>query len=94
MKRIRRPTLKDGELRMYWGIIDGSPDVIYEWKGDLSMKRDSRMLHNFLASQSPNPLKMPIFSEMKPSFLEELESRGYDLTTIKFSIMKKLGEAS
>jgi hypothetical protein len=26
---------------------------------------------------------------MKPSLFEELEARGYDLTTLKFSIMKK-----
>jgi hypothetical protein len=53
------------------------------------MKRDSRMLYNVFSTQSPDPHVAPIFSKMKPSFIEELEARGYDITTIKFSIMKK-----
>ena len=90
MKRYRKPKLKDGELRMYYGKLKhDSPDVIYAWQGEPSMRRDSSMLHYMLGTRRPDPTKRPIFSEMLPSFLEELESRGYDLTTIKFSIMKK-----
>lgn len=90
VKRYRRPKLKDGELRVYYGKLShDAPDVIYEWRGDYSMKRDSRLLAYHLGSEHPDPHTLPIFSKMNPSLLNELEARGYDLTTIKFSIMKK-----
>ena len=90
MKRYRKPKLKDGELRRYYGKLEhGSPDVLFAWQCDTSRRRDSSMLYHMLGSQRPDPRAQPLFSKMLPSFLEELESRGYDLTTIKFSIMKK-----
>lgn len=90
MKRFRLPKLKDGELRVYWGKLPhDSPDIVYEWKGDSSMRRDSRLLHYHLGSQQPDPFTQPIFSKMNPSLIEELEARGYDITTLRFSIQKK-----
>jgi hypothetical protein len=47
------------------------------------------MLHSYMCSRHPDPFKKPLFSEMMPSMIEELEARGYDLTTLKFSVMKK-----
>lgn len=90
MKRLRRPKLKDGELRVYWGRLDGdSPDIIYEWKGESTMKSDSRMLHYYIGNKRVDAFAKPLFSKMEPSFIEALQSRGYDLTTLRFSIMKK-----
>lgn len=90
MKRLRAPKLRDGELRVYWGREPGdSPDVIFAWQGDPSMRRDTRLLHYHLASQRPDPNARPLFSKMDPSLFEELDRRGYDLTTLRFSIMKK-----
>ena len=91
MTRLRRPKLKDGELRVYWGRESPRdvPDIIFAWQGDRLMKRDANLLHYHLASKSPDPHVTPIFSKMCPSLVEELESRGYDITTIKFSVMKK-----
>lgn len=91
MKRLCKPKLKDGELRMYWGREDHdcTPDVILAWQGDRMMKRDTNLLHYHLCSQIPDPFAKPLFSKMQPSLIEELEARGYDLTTLKFSIMKK-----
>lgn len=91
MKRLRRPKLKDGELRVYWGMPDrhDSPDVVLAWQGDSMMKRDAALLHYHLCSRHPDPHKHPIFSVMQPSLIEDLQARGYDITTIKFSIMKK-----
>jgi hypothetical protein len=89
-KRFRKPKLKDGELRMYWGKLPGDcPDIIYSWQGEHSMKYDSRFLHYALSSEKPDPFVQPIFSKMLPSFTDELIARGYDITTLKFSIMKK-----
>lgn len=89
--RFRKPKIKDGELKVYWGKLPHeNPDVIFSWQGeDTSMKLDCRFLYNVFGTQSPDPHVTPLFSKMKPSFIEELETRGYDITTIKFSIMKK-----
>ena len=75
---------------MYWGKLPhDNPDVVIEWKGDSSMKRDSNFLFYELCNEKPDIREKPLFSKMKPSFIEELELRGYDITTLKFSIMKK-----
>ena len=48
MKRLRKPKLKDGELRMYWGREPGdSPDVMLAYQGDRTMKWDMKMLHYY-----------------------------------------------
>jgi hypothetical protein len=90
VKRLRKPKLKDGELRMYWGRLPHDcPDVIYAWQGESSMRRDSALLHYLMGSERPDPNASPLYSKMLPSLLKDLESRGYDLTTLRFSIMKK-----
>jgi len=90
MKRLRKPKLKDGELRMYWGRLPhDSPDVIFAWQGDQSMRRDTALLYCAMATDQPDLHTTPLFSKMNPSLIKELELRGYDITTIKFSIMKK-----
>ena len=91
-KRLRTPKLKDGELRMYWGKPSrhDNPDVVLAWQGDQLMKRDTNMLHYYMCSKRPDPLAKPLYSVMQPSMLEELEARGYDITTLKFSIQKKV----
>jgi len=94
MKRLRKPKLKNGELRMYWGreAWQKTPDIMYAWQGDRTMKRDAHILHNVISTKQPDLFAAPLFSKMNPSLLEELEARGYDLTTLKFSIMKKASQ--
>ena len=93
MKRFRKPKLKYGQLLVYWGKLPrDDPDVIYAWQGDRSMKRDSALLFHHFGSKRPDPFTTPMYSEMAPSLLEELERRGYDLTTLRFSIMKRTAE--
>ena len=90
MKRFRKPKLKDGQLLVYWGKLPhDEPDVIYSWQGDSSMKRDNALLCYHFGSRRPDPIAKPMYSKMDPSLLEELERRGYDITTLRFSIMKK-----
>ena len=94
MKRFRRPKLKDGQLLVYWGKLPhDEPDVIYSWQGDHSMKLDNALLCYHFGSRRPDPMAKPLYSKMEPSLLEELERRGYDLTTLRFSIMKKTANA-
>ena len=94
MKRLRKPKLKDGELLVYWGKLPhDAPDIIYAREGDAGMKRDGAALHYYLGCKRPDPQVTPIFSKMLPSMLEDLEARGYDITTLRFSIMKKQVDA-
>lgn len=89
MKRLRKPKLKDGELRVYWGRLPhDNPDVVFAWQGDSMMKRDTSLLCNMFCSKQPDPFARPIFSVMRPSLVDELKARGYDITTLKFSIQK------
>ena len=90
MKRLRKPKLEDGELRIYWGREPrGYPEIMLAYQGDGTMKRDTNLLHYVMCSKHPDPHTQPLFSKMNPSLLEELDARGYDLTTLKFSIKKK-----
>jgi len=89
VKRLRKPKMKDGELRVYWGKLPHeNPDVVLSWQGHSGMRQDTALLHKFLCSKQPNPHVQPIFSKMEPSLIEELKSRGYDITTLRFSIQK------
>lgn len=90
-KRFRRPKLKDGELRMYWGKLPhDSPNVVLAWQGDSSMKRDTNLLHYVMCSQKPKVNVNTVdWSQMQPSLIEELKARGYDITTLQFSIRKR-----
>ena len=79
---------KEGEIKLQWGKLPhDNPDIIISW-GD-GCKTDSRFVMNTFCSKTPDPHTQPIFSKMRPSFVEELEARGYDITTIKFSISKQ-----
>jgi hypothetical protein len=85
MKRYRKPTCKDGELKLQWGKLPhDNPDILYI-NGEGTERCDSRLLHYVFSCRKFKPFS----DEQEKSFIEELELRGYDITTIKFSIMKK-----
>lgn len=95
MKRYRTPQQKPGLLRIYYGRVDGNrPDVCYQWGAGGANKCDASLLHHVIGSprleacygtdrEKHGPYKFG------PSLLEELEKRGYDLSTLKFSIEQK-----
>lgn len=80
MKRWRAPNAKKGELLAKYGKEYGELDIYYCWNGDEQMGRDSKMLAHAFES-------IDIFDGN--NLREELEKRGYDITTLKFSIHKK-----
>lgn len=89
-KRLRAPTAKPGELKMQWGKLPGdSPDMCFAW-GDGCSKRDGNFIYYVLACQRPSTNRdehgRMTFDK---SVLDQLEERGYDLTTLRFSISKK-----
>lgn len=95
MKRYRAPKAKPGELKAQWGKWPGDlPELCYVWGAGIS-KRDANLMHDMLCEKrarlafGDDRLKLgpPIIYDK--SFLQELEARGYDITTLRFSIQKK-----
>ncbi len=81
MRRFRKPVAKAGELLVKYGQEYGDRDLYYCWppNGD-GMKRDSGLLMKAIDD-------VKIYEDR--TLRQELELRGYDITTLKFSIKKK-----
>lgn len=80
-KRWRTPSAKPGELKVAFGQEHGELDLYYCHGGAGSGRADSRLLS--LAFESTNILD-------GRNLRQELEARGYDITTLKFSIQQKV----
>lgn len=79
-KRWRTPTAKPGELKAQYGRVDGSLDIAYCWGGGGAQSPDGRILSNALEGAHIHGGK---------TLCEELIARGYDITTLRFSIQQK-----
>lgn len=95
-KRYGRPRAKDGELKLQYGRLRGdNPDIVYSW-GDGVDSRDSRLLHYIFTGKRERTVygdererNGGVTTVWDDSFIDELKARGYDITTIRFSIQKK-----
>lgn len=67
---------KPGELKCYWSKKEN--DLLFDW-GDGASKTDGHWLYSW----------MTFHKGFDCEFIKELESRGYDLTTLKISVKKK-----
>lgn len=89
MKRYRRPKVIEGEIKMQRGRIDGDDPDMCIFYGDEVPKCDRALVMNTLCFETYNHLTRAT----KPSLIEELERRGYDMDTLKFSIKRlELGD--
>lgn len=89
-KRLRIPQAKPGELRACWGIADrwSGPDICYAWGAGVQSP-DARLLHNLLSTPRMT-LDFPTTGyKFDLSFIDELAARGYDITTLRFSVKRK-----
>lgn len=86
-KRFRASQAKPGELKMQWGKLPGeNPDICTVWgDGAGGNGRDSNLLMDALC----NPRNRYMSPEQDKSVIKRLEERGYDITTLRFSIQKK-----
>lgn len=86
MIRATRKKAKPGQLRMFYGRLpdDSAPDICYSW-GEGCSKRDGALLNWIIGSKRPPTVEG---NPLEPSLLDELVSRGYDLSTLEFSIKK------
>jgi hypothetical protein len=84
MKRYRRPKVYQGQIKMQMGKDYGEVDmcVFYD---KLVPRCDRSLVLNALCGQ-----KLNWKQELEPSLIAELERRGYDLDTLRFSIEKKV----
>lgn len=64
-------------IKAGWGIFEGSPDFIV---GSAESKSECSFFHYFFGEERVNGNKV------QKSFLQELHERGYDVSTLKFSI--------
>jgi hypothetical protein len=80
-KRIRVPKAKPGELIACWGRPDRGedPDLVYAWGGKGADSSDGRILSNALENAV-------VFDGR--TLKQELMARGYDITTLRFSILQ------
>lgn len=91
MKRWRTPSAKAGEIKIVYGKADrhSDPDMVVAWGAGTDMRCTARLFMSALhdkrmARDFPS---MEIIYE--PSLVEELEARGFDITTLRITIQKK-----
>lgn len=91
MKRYRTPTAKPGELKAAYGRADrySEPSVVYVWGGDGAAKGDARMLASLIEDKRKEYAFPSMQIEDRPSLIEELEARGYDITTLRITVQQK-----
>ncbi len=98
MKRFRRIKPKPQTLLAQWVRVDAhnGPELCYAF-GEGCDRSDMALLNGALAVppstvQLPESLRTKWWTantRQEPSLIQELEARGYDLTTLRFSIQKK-----
>ena len=81
-KRVRVLQAKAGQLRAAWGkpCAWGEPDLVYAWGANGASKPDGRILSEAFENTD-------VFDGKSLRVI--LDERGYDLTTLKFSIEQK-----
>jgi len=89
-KVYRNRQTKPDTIEVYYGRDrDGQVDLVFAW-GEGAHKGDAATVMDIIQRKQHRG-SFETFPNLKecPSLLEELEERGYDLTTLKFSIQKK-----
>ncbi len=81
------PRARPGQLKCQWGkVAESPPDLIYLRAADVPPS-DMDMLHDLLTE--PRRAGGRAFGARLPSLLQELDARGYDISTLKISVEKK-----
>ena len=88
MKRYRAPKVAEGQMKMQRGKVDGETDMCIFF-GDNVHRCDRALLMNTICSERTRLELSTTKYVFDPSLIDELEKRGYDLETLRFSIEKK-----
>lgn len=91
MKRWRTPTAKPGEIKIAYGKVDrhSNPDLCVAWGEGVDMRCTGRLIMHAITEKRLRAKFSSPGYEYEPSLLEELEARGFDITTLKISIQRK-----
>lgn len=73
--------MSETKLEMKWSKRE--KDLLIKYP----KKCDGSLIHSMVSSPRHHPLPLP-HGEWDKSILDELKERGYDITTLKFSIKK------
>jgi hypothetical protein len=78
---------KDNEIIVKWAKepTESEEDICF-FNGSQIDVSDVSMVHSMLTKEHHHPYD----DSWSPSFIEELKSRGYDISTLKFCISKKV----
>jgi hypothetical protein len=90
--RATRRKAKPGEVLFFFGRLAGDdrPDMVGMWGGDGATKRHSNaVMYGFTGPRIQDDQTRPTGGKFGNSFLADLESAGFDTTTIEFSIRVK-----
>ena len=91
MKRYRTPTAKHGQIKIAYGRIDrdNNPDLCVAWGAGTDMKCTGRLIMNAITEKTLHAKFPGSGHEYRPSLVDELEARGFDITTLRITIEKK-----
>ena len=82
------PKLLNKQIKLQKGKVDGDVDMCVFFGDDVPRCDRALVMHAFCSTRQRTDL-----TTLKPtwddSFIDELEKRGYDLDTLRFSIDKK-----
>jgi len=90
-KRYRQPKQIPNTIKLQWGKLPhDSPDIVCAWGNGCHKSDANYLLHAITGDRMTSDFSgsTPRWKPEK-SVLKELEIRGYDITTLKFSIQKK-----
>ena len=85
MKRYRKPKVVEGQIKMQKGRIDGENPDMCIFFGDNTPRCDRKLVMNTFCFETYDTGTRKV----TPSFISELERRGYDMDTLRFSIEMK-----
>ena len=89
-KRYRRPKVENGEIKFQKGKVDGDVDICIFYGDDVPRRDRSLVMIAFGSAKMHIDREKEFGVSFSPSFIEELETRGYDMDTLRFSIKKKI----
>lgn len=91
MRRYRTPVAKRGEIKIVWGKADryDRPDLCVAWGEGIDMKCTARLIMHAITEKTLHAKFPGPGHEYRPSLVDELEARGFDITTLRISIMRK-----
>ncbi len=90
-KRYRRPKVVESEIKFQKGKFDDEVDMCIFY-GDNVPRCDRALVLTMFCSERQRIDLSTCRPKLSPSFIDELELRGYDMDTLRFSIKKKVGE--